>query len=329
MTVTIPDPFEPNDNFASATPIDDGAQVQGAYINRTARDQDVYKWIAPKTGPASVDLVFDQSRANLDLYFYDSRGSLVGKSASLNADENVSTFVQKNATYYIRVVGDWAPGGGGHECESKDVCSYTPPYPSTARYNLATSPQSGDEGISVSNANVDGDSAEELVLSMTDGAGRPTALIYDVQAPNQLRRIGDLRFPANITNFSVSTANVDGDAADELVLSMNDGAGRPTALIYDVQGPNQLRRIGDLRFPTDITNFSVATANVDSDAADELLLTLNDGAGRPTALIYDVQAPNQLRRIGDLRFPTNISELFCCYRERRFGRDRRTTVVVE
>ena len=161
--------------------------------------------------------------------------------------------------------------------------------------------------FSVATANVDSDTADELLLSLNDGAGRPTALIYDVQGPNQLRRVGDLRFPANITNFSVATANVDSDTADELLLSLNDGAGRPTALIYDVQGPNQLRRIGDLRFPTNITNFSVATANVDSDTADELLLSLNDGAGRPTALIYDVQGPNQLRRIGDLRFPTNIT----------------------
>ncbi|MBL4931964.1 M4 family metallopeptidase [Clostridium paridis] len=99
-TVTVDDPYEPNDSIVTAYPINMGTSYN-SYIS-TSSDEDYYKFNVNTVGNIRI------SMANLpqdyDLELYDANGSLVGYSTgSGTANEVINYNATNTGTYYIHV----------------------------------------------------------------------------------------------------------------------------------------------------------------------------------------------------------------------------------
>jgi hypothetical protein len=140
---------------------------------------------------------------------------------------------------------------------------------------------------------VDGNGRDETICLMP---GNPLALIVETNSA-PLKRLADVRF-ADSTNARVASGNFDADAADEVVVVMQDRSDQFTILVYDWQG-ERLVRVNDVR--TRDTAGDVATGDLDGDGRDEILVTCYDTLGRLTVRVYEVRGRNDMVRVHDLR----------------------------
>jgi hypothetical protein len=101
-----PDRLEPNDSFATAQDrgrVGDHTEIQ---MNIHAPNNDDYfKVTAANTGPLTVDLLFNNSFGNLDLFVCDSNQQQIGSSTGSVSNEHVGVLVTAGRVYFIRVTG--------------------------------------------------------------------------------------------------------------------------------------------------------------------------------------------------------------------------------
>ncbi|MGA2499329.1 MAG: pre-peptidase C-terminal domain-containing protein, partial [Tepidisphaeraceae bacterium] len=102
----LPDRFEPNDTFATATNL-------GALGNRTETgltihapgNDDYYQFKAVVSGNFSIDVTFAHLLGDVDLYVYDSVYGQIGASTGIGDLEHVTVPAAAGASYFVRVVG--------------------------------------------------------------------------------------------------------------------------------------------------------------------------------------------------------------------------------
>jgi hypothetical protein len=99
-----PDSYEPNDNFALAYPLNSAdVELASASIHQF-RNEDWYRWMAPATGPLTIDMAFPHVLANLDVELFDSAQRLLARSNSMTNNERITWSVNRGDTYFIRVI---------------------------------------------------------------------------------------------------------------------------------------------------------------------------------------------------------------------------------
>ena len=101
-----PDPNEPNEDLAHATPIAAGTlqksiceSQQGVY------DVDVYKVNVPAQDQLAVELAFDAAQGDLDLYLLDPDGNVLAASESVSSPERASYIEAGGRDLYVAVIG--------------------------------------------------------------------------------------------------------------------------------------------------------------------------------------------------------------------------------
>ncbi len=100
------DRFEPNDSFAAAKSLGTlGRRIETGLSVHKANNDDYYKFTAASTATAVVDLGFDASKGDLDLYVYNSSQTLLEESELATDSEHVEVNVEAGKTYYVKVVG--------------------------------------------------------------------------------------------------------------------------------------------------------------------------------------------------------------------------------
>ena len=106
-----PDKYEENDSFREAKIINLAEQpessLQGTIDQHQGRDVDYFRIDLDHTGRADeyLQLSFNNSSGNLDLYLYDSNENEVNHSATSNGVEGISLMGLASGTYYIKVTG--------------------------------------------------------------------------------------------------------------------------------------------------------------------------------------------------------------------------------
>ena len=96
------DYFEPNDSFATASPLIDGA-VSALSVCSTG-DEDYYEFPLFTGETLELSLAFDHGEGDIDLELLDSSGTVVASSFSSTDDEFLSYAVPSSGNYVIRVV---------------------------------------------------------------------------------------------------------------------------------------------------------------------------------------------------------------------------------
>lgn len=101
-----PDPNEPNEDLATATPLTAGTVTksicesqQGVY------DIDIYKVTVAAQTELTVELTFDGTQVDLDLYILDAEGNFLAASESVASPEHASYVETGGRDLYIGVVG--------------------------------------------------------------------------------------------------------------------------------------------------------------------------------------------------------------------------------
>ncbi|MCX7429292.1 MAG: pre-peptidase C-terminal domain-containing protein [Planctomycetia bacterium] len=97
------DRFEPNDSFTAAADL--GILGDRTEDSLSAFNDDYYKLTAAAPGTLNVDINFNNSLGNLDLYLYDSGQTLVASSSGSGNNEHVSCSVTAGQVYYVEVHG--------------------------------------------------------------------------------------------------------------------------------------------------------------------------------------------------------------------------------
>ena len=108
----LPDRFEPNNDWQHPFNLGVGNRIEQDLTIHEAGGVDFYRWVAAGAGTLDVSLFFTHAQGNLDLFLYDSAGSMVRQSAGLADNEYITGYyVQPMQAYYIAVVG---VGGARH-----------------------------------------------------------------------------------------------------------------------------------------------------------------------------------------------------------------------
>lgn len=100
----VDDRFEPNDNVFFATNLHTGDQTQTG-LNLTYQDQDVFGWIAPADGQATVRIDFSHAQGDIDLEVKNDLTGTVYRSNGYSDREEVTFPVTRGQWFTIRVYG--------------------------------------------------------------------------------------------------------------------------------------------------------------------------------------------------------------------------------
>jgi ELWxxDGT repeat protein len=101
-----PDELEDNDDSANATNLGGGDQNYSGLTIDAPGDDDWYRWLAPRSGPLTVDVLFTHAENNdVDLFLYDAQDELIAFSNGVSNNEQVMTSVTGGQSYLILVHG--------------------------------------------------------------------------------------------------------------------------------------------------------------------------------------------------------------------------------
>jgi hypothetical protein len=99
-----PDRFEPNDTFELASNLGTvDSRIEPELTIHLPGNNDYYQFLAAKTGPAQIDLLFEHAAGDLDLILYDAARQQIASSESLDDDERITLDLEENQRYYARI----------------------------------------------------------------------------------------------------------------------------------------------------------------------------------------------------------------------------------
>lgn len=134
-------------------------------------------------------------------------------------------------------------------------------------------------GRTVAAGDVDGDGRAEVIVG--EAAGRGSRVdVYDVEAGRFERVAGFDAFPGFDGGVFVAAGDVDGDGRAEIVTGAGEGGG-PHVKVFDLSGATATAKSNgffgfDAAFRSGVR---VATANLDGDGADEIVVGAGPGGG--------------------------------------------------
>jgi M6 family metalloprotease-like protein len=101
------DRFEVNDDFGTATELLGQDQIQDELTIHAANNDDYYRWVAPADGQLMLNLYFEDSAGDLDLYLYDAPefDSQIASSTSTTDFEQIAVPVAAFQEYFLQVDG--------------------------------------------------------------------------------------------------------------------------------------------------------------------------------------------------------------------------------
>jgi hypothetical protein len=99
------DPFEPNDWFEEATDLGEGSILLTDLTIHDATDDDFFMWTASRDGTLGVEIVFEDSLGDLDLFLYEADRSDVAGSSGVGDSELITLDVTEGSMWFVRVVG--------------------------------------------------------------------------------------------------------------------------------------------------------------------------------------------------------------------------------
>ncbi len=180
------------------------------------------------------------------------------------------------------------PGGGPHVI----VWNLDHSQPSPVASFLADSPDM-TSGLFVAGADVDGDGIDEIVTS-TDAGRASTISVFKLSVSGSVTRIA--RFAPYAAGFTggvrVAGADIDGDGKQELVTAPGPG-GAPQVRVFHIANGNAIRVASFLAYDLAFRGgVSVSAADIDADAADEVMTTPVNG--NPHVVINDFVAGQRL-----------------------------------
>ena len=99
-----PDRFEPNDSFETAKDLGTvDARTESQLTVHLPANNDYYQFLAAKTGPTQIQLLFSHADGDLDLFVYDVAHQQIASSESLRDNESVTLDLQAGQRYFVRV----------------------------------------------------------------------------------------------------------------------------------------------------------------------------------------------------------------------------------
>jgi hypothetical protein len=100
-----PDKFEPNDSFEMAANLGTvDALMETDLTIHLPGNNDYFQFLAAKSGPMQVQILFDHEMGDLDLFLYDAARQQIGASQSVDDDEGITLTLQANQRYFAQVV---------------------------------------------------------------------------------------------------------------------------------------------------------------------------------------------------------------------------------
>lgn len=91
---------EPNDSFATATPLTLGLDTQGTLT--TGKDVDYYSFTVP--APGKIQITLDKLPKRYEFYVYDPQKDLIAQSARAGFASTISTVIAQNpGKYYFKM----------------------------------------------------------------------------------------------------------------------------------------------------------------------------------------------------------------------------------
>ena len=113
---TCVDNYENNNTRAEAKTISTGVGINATISNSS--DEDWFAFTSGKGRSANLRITLDGLPVNLDLYFYNSTGQLIGTSTNsgISPEQIVFNNAQINSTYFVRVIS--ATGENSNSCYS-------------------------------------------------------------------------------------------------------------------------------------------------------------------------------------------------------------------
>lgn len=104
----LPDRFEPNDDFETATDLGSADRSESQLTAHIAGDQDFFKWTAPETGTLYTDVRFRKVEGDMELVLYDANQTELVRAESPENRATLEFPVIFGQKYFIRV--DTQPG---------------------------------------------------------------------------------------------------------------------------------------------------------------------------------------------------------------------------
>ena len=103
----LPDRFEANDSLSTATPLGSGDRLEADLTIHDPQNDDFFHWTAAADGPLQIDLLFEQSAGDLDLFIYDGPNldNQIAVANSTSDNEHLVVEVAAGSTYWIGVDG--------------------------------------------------------------------------------------------------------------------------------------------------------------------------------------------------------------------------------
>jgi len=162
--------------------------------------------------------------------------------------------------------------------------------------------------------NLDGDDADELIVSVKEGRdGKGRLVLWELEPDGRggLTQLADTRF--ELGRAALDVGQIDSVQGNEIVMVAKDGMKGDGALVIKVvkrQG-NQFVLVGEASLSA--SNPTLKVANVDADDQEEILLSVNEGkngSGRACFFVYEPTNTVKLRRINVDRIGGGGSRIF-------------------
>jgi len=114
-TLVLPDAWESNDNFATASHLDPLTQTITDLSLHSETDEDYFRWTSPASGRLTLKSTFDHDPAHVELSVYDMLHSLIGESTSKPGLAELAIDVVHGQLLYFRVANASATSLPGYE----------------------------------------------------------------------------------------------------------------------------------------------------------------------------------------------------------------------
>jgi len=215
--VCLDDRLEENDTFAAASAIIDGVT---SGLARCAGDEDWFAFVVPAGEQRSLTIEFDGGRGDLDLFAYDSLGSLVDLSAGTGDQEMVVVSATATETFRVRIAS--ADG------RSND-------YRVILRNTAACDPIAPLDDLMA----VRGSGPGEVTLSWTASTDPcheaiSSSVGYRLFTATEIHPVGAPSFPDDPSFADVTADDRDGSTSDPGWTGPVDGAGLTVVVVVDV-----------------------------------------------------------------------------------------------
>lgn len=222
-----PDNYESNNSRNAATDLGNAdTTLRGLSIHSTS-DVDFFRFKSPGTGPAKIDVNFSNANGDLDVQVLNSSGTVLASASSTTNNESVTTNVNRDAEYFVRVYGKDGARNGAFSI-TVDV-----PEPAAPAANADRASLNGTATVTV-----------DVIANDTDLDGDRTKLVPSLAAGvNQDFSIKDNKVVYEPANIEAGVHRATYTVTDDQ--GLESGTATISVFVIDYSVPTPWKNAGD------------------------------------------------------------------------------------